>query len=177
VFQEGHLGALVGTEALGSLSITTPVLVFAIAFGLSMDYEVFLLGRIAEVWRRSGDNDRAVAVGLQATGRIVTAAALLMVVVFGGFVAGGFSPVKQVGLGLAIAVAVDATVVRMLLVPAVMTLMGRANWWAPAPLRLLHDRFGLVEAAEVMAGGTPPSARRPMEAGAPEPAGTAASRA
>ncbi|WP_193613629.1 MMPL family transporter [Nocardioides lijunqiniae] len=132
VFQEGHLGALVGTEALGSLSITTPVLVFAIAFGLSMDYEVFLLGRIAEEWRATGDNDRAVVVGLQATGRIVTAAALLMVVVFGAFVAGGFSPVKQVGFGLALAVAVDATVVRMLLVPAVMTLMGRANWWSPS---------------------------------------------
>jgi RND superfamily putative drug exporter len=145
VFQEGHLGALFGTEALGSLSITTPVLVFAIAFGLSMDYEVFLLGRIAETWRRTGDNDLAVAAGLQATGRIVTAAALLMVVVFGAFVAGGFSPVKQVGLGLALAVAVDATIVRMLLVPAVMTLMGRANWWAPAPLRRLHQVVGLVE--------------------------------
>ena len=177
VFQEGHLGALVGTEALGSLSITTPVLVFAIAFGLSMDYEVFLLGRIAETWRRTGNNDLAVAVGLQATGRIVTSAALLMVVVFGGFVAGGFSPVKQVGLGLAIAVAVDATVVRMLLVPAVMTLMGRANWWAPAPLRRLHERFGLVETANVTPGGTPPSASRPTQAGAPEPAGTAASPA
>jgi RND superfamily putative drug exporter len=145
VFQEGHLGALFGSEALGSLSITTPVLVFAIAFGLSMDYEVFLLGRIAETWRRTGDNDLAVAVGLQATGRIVTAAALLMVVVFGAFVAGGFSPVKQVGLGLALAVAVDATIVRMLLVPAVMTLMGRVNWWAPAPLRRFHGVVGLVE--------------------------------
>jgi RND superfamily putative drug exporter len=177
VFQEGHLGGLVGTEALGSLSITTPVLVFAIAFGLSMDYEVFLLGRIAETWRRTGNNDQAVAVGLQATGRIVTAAALLMVVVFGGFVAGGFSPVKQVGLGLAIAVAVDATLVRMLLVPAVMTLMGRANWWAPAPLRRLRERFGLVETPEVTAGGTPPSTRRPTLVGAPEPAEAAASKA
>ncbi|WP_134740864.1 MMPL family transporter [Nocardioides sp. 503] len=139
VFQDGHLGGLVGTGALGSLSITTPVLVFAIAFGLSMDYEVFLLGRIAEEWRATGDNGRAVAVGLQATGRIVTAAALLMVVVFGAFVAGGFSPVKQVGFGLALAVAVDATVVRMLLMPAVMTLMGRANWWAPAWLTRRRD--------------------------------------
>jgi RND superfamily putative drug exporter len=131
VFQDGHLGALVGTEALGSLSITTPVLVLAIAFGLSMDYEVFLLGRIAEGYRRTGDTDRAVEQALQRTGRVITAAALLMVVVFAGFVAGGFSPVKQIGLGLALAVAVDATLVRMLLLPAVMTLMGRWNWWAP----------------------------------------------
>ncbi len=111
VFQEGHLGALVGTEALGSLSITAPVLVFAIAFGLSMDYEVFLLGRIAEVYRQTGDNDAAVERGLQRTG-IITAAALLMAVVFAGFVAGGFSPIKQVGLGLVLAVVVDATLVR-----------------------------------------------------------------
>jgi RND superfamily putative drug exporter len=173
VFQDGNLGWLFGTEALGSLSITTPVLVFAIAFGLSMDYEVFLLGRIAETWRRTGDNDRAVAVGLQATGRIVTAAALLMVVVFGGFVAGGFSPVKQVGLGLALAVAVDATIVRMLLMPAVMTLMGRANWWAPATLRRLHDRFGLVEdLPDVRSGGAPLAAGRPAPAAQPHRAAT-----
>ena len=126
-------------------SITTPVLVFAIAFGLSMDYEVFLLGRIAEWWRRTGDNDLAVARGLQSTARVVTAAALLMSVVFAGFVAGGFSPVKQVGFGLVLIVLVDATLVRMLLVPAVMSLMGRANWWAPAPLRRLHDRFGVSD--------------------------------
>ncbi|HEY3001782.1 MAG TPA: MMPL family transporter [Kribbellaceae bacterium] len=147
VFQDGHLGGLVGTEALGSLSITTPVLLLAIAFGLSMDYEVFLLGRISEAWRRTGDNATAIGTGLQHTGRVVTAAALLMAVVFAGFVAGGFSPVKQVGLGLALAVLVDATVVRMLLMPAVMSLMGPANWWAPRPLRRLHDRFGLTDSA------------------------------
>ena len=148
VFQEGHLGRLVGTDALGALSITTPVLVFAIAFGLSMDYEVFLLGRIAESHRRTGDNDRAVEQGLRRTGGIITAAAALMAVVYGAFVAGGFSPVKQVGLGLVFAVLVDATLVRMLVVPAFMTAMGRANWWAPAPLRRLHRRIGLAEAAE-----------------------------
>ena len=152
IFQDGHLGALVGTEALGSLSVTTPVLVLAIAFGLSMDYEVFLLGRIAETYRRTGDNDLAVERGLQQTGRIITAAAVLMIVVFAGFVAGGFSPVKQIGLGLALAVAVDATLVRMLLVPALMSLMGRWNWWAPAPLRRVHDRLGLREEAPA----TPP---------------------
>ena len=155
VFQEGNLGWLVGTEALGSLSITTPVLVFAMAFGLSMDYEIFLLGRIAEEWRRTRDNRLAVSRGLEGTARIVTAAALLMTVVFAGFVAGGFSPVKQVGFGLALAIVVDATIVRMLLVPAVMSLMGRANWWAPAPLRRLHRRIGLHEAPSA------PAERRP----------------
>jgi RND superfamily putative drug exporter len=152
VFQDGHLGGLVGTGALGSLSVTTPVLVFAIAFGLSMDYEVFLLGRIREEYLRSGDTDLAVRRGLQRTGRIVTAAALLIVVVFAGFVAGGFSPIKQVGLGLVLTVAIDATLVRMLLLPATMTLLGRANWWAPAPLRRLHDRIGLNESARADAG-------------------------
>jgi putative drug exporter of the RND superfamily len=139
------LGAPVGTQALDSLSITTPMLVFAIAFGLSMDYEVFLLSRIAETYRRTGDNDLAVERGLQRTGRIVTAAALLMAVIFAGFVAGGFSPVTQVGVGLLVAIVVDATVVRMLLVPAFMTLMGRASWWAPRPLRRLHQRIGIAE--------------------------------
>ncbi|MCW2714753.1 MAG: hypothetical protein JWN88_1800 [Frankiales bacterium] len=146
VFQDGHLGSLLGTPALGSLSTTTPVLLFVIAFGLSMDYEVFLLGRIAEEHRRTGDTDLAVERGLQATGRVVTSAALLLVIVFAGFVAGGFSPVRQVGLGLVVAVVVDVTIVRMLLLPAVMRLMGDANWWAPAPLRRLHDRIGLSEA-------------------------------
>jgi RND superfamily putative drug exporter len=155
VFQDGHLGALIGTEALGSLSITTPVLVLAIAFGLSMDYEVFLLGRIAEEHRRTGDTDLAVERGLQQTGRVVTAAALLIVVVFAGFVAGGFSPIKQIGLGLALAVIVDATLVRMLLLPAVMTLMGRANWWAPRPLRRLHARLGLSDAAPAVEAPEP----------------------
>jgi RND superfamily putative drug exporter len=145
VFQEGHLGSLLGTEALGSLSITTPVLVFAIAFGLSMDYEVFLLGRITEEYRRTGDTDLAVERGLQRTGGIVTCAALLIVVVFAGFVTGGFSPIKQVGLGLALTVALDATLVRMLLLPAAMSLLGRANWWTPPPLRRLHQRIGLGE--------------------------------
>jgi RND superfamily putative drug exporter len=145
VFQEGHLGGLFGTEALGSLSVTTPVLVFAIAFGLSMDYEVFLLGRIAEFHRRTGETDLAVERGLQRTGGILTAAALLIAVVFAGFVAGGFSPVKQVGLGLVLAVTLDATLVRMLLVPAVMTLMGDWNWWAPPILRRAHNRLGIAD--------------------------------
>jgi RND superfamily putative drug exporter len=162
VFQQGHLGGLVGTDALGALSITTPVLVFAIAFGLSMDYEVFLLGRIAEHYRLTGDNDLAVEQGLRRTGGVITAAALLMAVVYGAFVAGGFSPVKQVGLGLVLAVVVDATVVRMLVVPAAMTLLGRANWWAPAPLRRLHARVGLTESEPAPETATAPPVLSPV---------------
>ena len=112
-----------------------PVVVFVFAFGLSMDYEVFLLARIGEVWAETGDNDPAVADGLQRSGRIITSAALLVVIVFAGFATGEMVAMKQLGLGLALAVVVDATVVRSLLVPATMKLMGRWNWWAPAPLR------------------------------------------
>ncbi|WP_148575450.1 MMPL family transporter [Nocardioides caldifontis] len=150
VFQDGHLAGLLGTEAVGSLSITTPVLVLGIAFGLSMDYEVFLLGAIGEAHRQTGDTDLAVEQGLQRTAGIITAAALLMVVVYGAFLLGGFAPVQQVGLGLAVAVAVDATLVRLVLVPAVMTMAGRWNWWAPRPLRWLHDRVGLVEGSPTL---------------------------
>ena len=112
------------------VDITVPILIFVFAFGLSMDYEVFLLSRIKEAWDQTGDNDLAVALGLQRTGRIVTSAAALIVVVFLGFAAGELLTIKEVGLGMAIAVVLDATVVRMLLVPATMKLMGRWNWWA-----------------------------------------------
>ena len=103
---------------------------------------MFLLARIREAYAETGDNDRAVALGLQRTGRIVTSAASLVVVVFLGFMAGGFLSVKQAGLGLGLAVLLDATVVRMLLVPATMKLLGHWNWWAPAPLRRFHERWG-----------------------------------
>ena len=145
VFQDGHLSGLLGFDPPGMVDITIPVLIFVFAFGLSMDYEVFLLSRIKEAWDQTGDNDQAVALGLQRTGRIVTSAAALIVVVFLGFAAGELLTIKEVGLGMAIAVVLDATVVRMLLVPATMKLMGRWNWWAPPPLRRLHDRFGLGE--------------------------------
>jgi RND superfamily putative drug exporter len=145
VFQEGHLAWLLGAEGTGSLDPTVPVLTFAITFGLSMDYEVFLLSRIKEAWDETGDNDLAVALGLQRTGRIVTSAAALLVIVFAGFMAAGMLTIKQIGLGTVLAVLLDATVVRMLLVPATMKLMGRWNWWAPAPLRRLHRRIGLGE--------------------------------
>ena len=145
VFQDGHLAWLLGAETTGFLDPTVPVLAFAIAFGLSMDYEVFLLSRIKEAWDETGDNDLAVAVGLQRSGRIVTSAALLLVVVYAGFMAAGMLTIKQIGLATVLAVLLDATVVRMLLVPATMKLMGRWNWWAPRPLRRLHRRIGLAE--------------------------------
>jgi RND superfamily putative drug exporter len=166
VFQDGHLSGLLGFDPPGMVDITIPVLIFVFAFGLSMDYEVFLLSRIKEAWDQTGDNDRAVALGLQRTGRIVTSAATLIVVVFLGFAAGELLTIKEVGLGMAIAVILDATVVRMLLVPATMKLMGRWNWWAPPAMRRLHLRFGLL--GEVPAAATPGD--RPAERVSPQPA-------
>ena len=150
VFQDGHLTGLLGFDAVGSLDATMPLIVFLFAFGLSMDYEVFLLARIKEAWDATGDNDVAIATGLDRTGRIITSAAALMVIVFAGFAAGELVLIKQLGIGLAVAVVVDATVVRSLLVPATMTLMGKRNWWSPAPLRRFHQRFGLREEAAVV---------------------------
>jgi RND superfamily putative drug exporter len=145
VFQQGHFASWFGTTRLDATHVSVPVLVAAIAFGLSVDYEVFLLSRIRENWLATGDNHGAVARGLQHTGRIITSAALLLAIVFAGFLTAGFVPVKAIGLGLTLAVALDATVVRLVMVPATMTLVGRFNWWAPAPLRRLHERLGLAE--------------------------------
>ncbi|MEU9355311.1 MMPL family transporter [Streptomyces griseoloalbus] len=145
VFQDGHLAGLLGAEGLGALSLTAPPLIVAIAFGLAMDYELFILARMREARRLTGDEREAVVTGLRRSGRVVTCAALLLAVVFAAFMTGGFSPILQIGLGLTLAVLIDATVVRMLLVPATMALLGRRAWWAPAPLRRAHDRFGLHE--------------------------------
>ncbi len=145
IFQEGHLSGLLGFDSTGALHVVVPVIVFIFAFGLSMDYEVFLLSRIKEAHDHGYDNDAAVAVGLQRTGQIITSAALLIVVVFAGFAAGELLFMKQMGVGLALAVIVDATIVRSLLVPATMKLLGERNWWAPRPLRRIYDRFGLHE--------------------------------
>jgi RND superfamily putative drug exporter len=145
IFQEGHLSGALGFDSVGALDLWMPVLILIFAFGLSMDYEVFLLSRIKEVHDETGDNDLAVAVGLQRSGRIITSAAFLIVVVFAGFAAGEVLPIKQLGVGLAIAVLVDATIVRTLLVPATMKLLGERNWWAPPALRRFHNRFGLHE--------------------------------
>jgi putative drug exporter of the RND superfamily len=145
VFQDGHLSSLLGFHAFGAIEVWAPVIVFVFAFGLSMDYEVFLLSRIKECHDEGCDTNTAVANGLQRSGRIITSAAFLVMIVFLGFAAGQTLGIKEFGLALAIAVAVDATLVRCILVPATMTLLGKANWWAPAPLRRLHDRLGLHE--------------------------------
>ncbi|RAX23327.1 MULTISPECIES: MMPL family transporter [unclassified Actinomyces] len=169
VFQEGHLTGLLGFVPIGGVEAYVVVTAVGVGFGLAMDYEVFLLGRIKEYWDAGADNDTAVAKGLQRSGRIVTFAALIMVVVFLGFVSGELLIVKEVGLALAIVVALDATVVRMLLVPATMTLLGRWNWWAPTPLQRLHDRYAQVG---VLTGEPAPSG--PESRGPAEPEATAA---
>jgi RND superfamily putative drug exporter len=145
VFQEGHLEGLLGFTSTGAIENTMPLLILAFGFGLSMDYEVFLLSRIVELHEQGHDTDEAVALGLQRSGRIITSAALLMMIVFAGFAAGKLLIMKQMGLGMVMAVLIDATLVRMLLVPATMTVLGSANWWAPEPLRRLHQRWGIRE--------------------------------
>ncbi|MDT5006920.1 MAG: putative drug exporter of the superfamily [Mycobacterium sp.] len=148
IFQDGHLGAL-GTTSTGTLPANTPVLLFCIAFGLSMDYEVFLLSRIREYWLTSGrsraDNDESVALGLARTGRVITAAALVMSISFAALFGAHVQFMRMLGLGLTLAVLVDATLVRMVLIPAFMRMLGKWNWWAPKPLVWLHDRVGLRE--------------------------------
>jgi len=130
-----------------------------------MDYEVFLLSRIKECYDDCGNSNNAVANGLQRSGRIITSAAMLVLIVFLGFAAGKSMGIKEMGLALAIAVAVDATVVRCLLVPATMTLLGERNWWAPAPLRKVYERYGLREAPSVI-DITVPEQRQPLPAAA-----------
>ncbi|WP_240917970.1 MMPL family transporter [Phycicoccus sp. HDW14] len=145
IFQEGHLESLLRFTSAGGLENTIPLLVVAFGFGLSMDYEVFLLSRIVELHEQGRSTHEAVVLGLQRSGRIITSAALLMVIVFSGFAAGDLLVMKQMGVALVLAITIDATLVRMLLVPATMAVLGRANWWAPAPLRRLHERFGITE--------------------------------
>jgi putative drug exporter of the RND superfamily len=150
-FQEGHLAGLLDFDPTGALVTFVPLIVFVFSYGLSMDYEVFLLSRIKEIYDETGDNDEAVALGLDRTGRIVTSAAALIVVVFLGFAIGDMLTMKQLGVGLALAVVLDVTVIRGLLVPATMKLMGDRNWWAPAWMRRIHDRFGISETEPVLA--------------------------
>jgi RND superfamily putative drug exporter len=148
-FQEGNLEGLLGFTSTDTLEATQPVLMFAMVFGLSMDYEVFLLSRIREEWDRTGDNTLAVQRGLQRTGRIITSAALLFVVVAGSFATSGISFIQMIGVGLAVAVIIDATLVRAFLVPATMRLLGRWNWWAPRPLLRVWERYGIREVSEL----------------------------
>jgi RND superfamily putative drug exporter len=132
-----------------------PILMFAIMFGLSMDYEVFLLSRVRERYDLTGDNTAAVASGLQRTGGLITSLALLLIIVIGAFSASGIVFIKLMGVGMIVALIVDATVVRVLLVPAVMRLLGPANWWAPGPLRRLYARYGIREAGAAPADASP----------------------
>jgi RND superfamily putative drug exporter len=146
VFQDGHFASALGAEPMGGIEQWIPMLVLVFAFGLSMDYEVFLISRIKELYDEGLPNQRAVVLGVQRTGRIITSAALLIVIVFAGFGAGKMVGIKEMGIALTIAIIVDATVVRCFLVPATMSLLGELNWWAPGPLRRLHARYGLREA-------------------------------
>jgi trehalose monomycolate/heme transporter len=145
IFQWGHLSGLLRFTPTGSIDPTMPILMLAIIFGLSMDYEVFLLSRIRELYDQTGDNTAAVAGGLQRTGGMITSLALLLIVVVGAFSASGITFIKLTGVGMIVALVIDASVVRVLLVPAAMRLLGRANWWVPRPLDRLFARFAIRE--------------------------------
>ena len=153
IFADGHLQGLLGYSSTGFLDATQPIFMLAILVGLSMDYEVFLLSRVREQWDRPDHpaataaerGTDAVAVGLQKTGRIITSAALLLAVVIGAFSTSGIVFMKMIGVGMLVALIVDATIVRALLVPATMKLLGTWNWWAPAPLRRFWERYGIRE--------------------------------
>jgi RND superfamily putative drug exporter len=147
IFQDGNLSSFLGFQPVGFVETTQPVILFCVLFGLSMDYEVFLLSRMKEVWDRTGDNTEAVARGLERSGRIVTSAALIVVLVAGSFAFADIVLIKALGVGMAIAVALDATVVRALLVPATMRLLGKWNWWMPAALeRIVANRLPASDA-------------------------------
>jgi RND superfamily putative drug exporter len=152
IFQEGHLSGFLDFTPTGFVEATQPILVLAIIFGLSMDYEVFLMSRIREQYDLTGDNTTAVATGLQRTGGIITSAALLLLVVITAFSLSGITFIKMIGVAMLIAVVVDATIVRILLVPATMRLLGNANWYAPGPLGRLYARYGIRESDGDAAG-------------------------
>ena len=147
IFQDGRLEGFLDYSSPGAIEQTMPILLFAVAFGLSTDYAVFLLSRIKEARDNGASDSECVAIGLERTGRIVTAAALLFAVAMGAFATSQIIFIKENGVGTALAVLIDASIVRALLVPSLMELLGKWNWWAPAPLRRLHERFGISESA------------------------------
>ena len=159
VFQDGRLEGLLNYDSVGALDLTQPILLGAMAFGLSTDYAVFLLSRIKEAHDAGAGTSDAVALGLQRTGRIVTAAALLFAIAIGAFATSRITLIKELGVGTALAVLIDATIIRALLVPSLMALLGKWNWWAPAPLRRLHDRIGFSESGPPEAPEAPAAAR------------------
>ncbi|MBO1334264.1 MMPL family transporter [Streptomyces sp. VRA16 Mangrove soil] len=145
VFQDGHLSGALGFTSTGTLEPSIPILMFCTAFGLSMDYEVFMLSRIKEEYDRTGDNTAAVAAGLERSGPLITSAAVILAASFATYASSGIVYLKMLGLGMVVVILVDATLIRAVLVPVLMRLAGRGNWWAPAPLRRLHARFGIAE--------------------------------
>src|SRR6266702_3848610 len=155
IFQWGHLSGLLQFTPTGSIDPTMPILMLAVIFGLSMDYEVFLLSRIRERYDQTGDNTAAVASGLQRTGGLITSLALLLIIVVGAFSASGITFIKLMGVGMIVALLVDATIIRVLLVPATMRLLGRANWWAPRPLRRMYARYGISDEIRPERAGVP----------------------
>jgi RND superfamily putative drug exporter len=160
IFQDGHFSGALDFTPAGTLYPPIPVLTFCIAFGLSMDYEMFLLSRIREEYDRCGSTKTAVSEGLAKTGRLVTASALIMSVVFISFATGGTVVLKVLGIGLGLAILADAFLIRSALLPATMELLGRANWWAPKPLRKLYARWGISE--EVAEGAAAPATTEPV---------------
>ncbi|WP_419992786.1 MMPL family transporter [Streptomyces boninensis] len=155
IFQEGHMASLFGDFIItGALTWTVPIMLFGLAFALAMDYQVFMLARIKEEYDRTGDNELAVAGGLERVGKVVTYAAILLSLVFLVLTTSGISYMKAIGLGMALAILMDATLIRGGLLPALMKLLGNANWWAPGPLKRLHDRFGISESGEEPAAGS-----------------------
>ena len=165
IFQEGNLSGLLNFEPLGYTIAGNPIIMFAVIFGLSMDYEVLLLSRVQEAYRRTGDNTASVAEGLSRTAGVITGAALIMVAVFSAFALAETITIKSIGVGMAIAVAVDATIIRILLVPATMRLMGRWNWWAPGILGRFADRLGFSHVEDEEEGGTGATGTTPRLAG------------
>jgi uncharacterized membrane protein YdfJ with MMPL/SSD domain len=154
VFQDGRLEGLLGYTSDGAIEATQPLLLFALGFGLATDYGVFLLSRIKEARERGHDDGEAVSIGLERTGRIVTAAALLFAVAVGAFVTSEIAFIKQIGVGIALIVLIDATIIRALLVPSLMQMLGSWNWWAPGPLRRLHAKVGVSESPARAAAAT-----------------------
>jgi RND superfamily putative drug exporter len=157
IFQDGHLEGLLSFTSQGALDATQPIFLAAVAFGLATDYGVFLLSRIKEARDGGASDSEAVAIGLERSGRIITAAALLFAVAIGAFATSKLVFIKELGVGTALAVLIDASIIRALLVPSLMELLGRWNWWAPRPLRRLHDRIGLREGSARVVGRPGPS--------------------
>ncbi len=157
IFQDGHWQGLLSFHSEGALDATQPIFLFAVAFGLATDYGVFLLSRIKEAREAGASNAEAVAVGLERTGRIVTAAALLFAVAIGAFATSQIVFIKELGVGAALAVLIDASIIRALLVPSLMRLLGSANWWAPGPLRRLHARIARGESRAMPSPAPTPS--------------------